>query len=113
MHNSRAGYYLVRLVLFRCSLSRLTAWVRSAFINFVISLTFPMNYPFAREVTAGAVQSVLPKLYAFSMMWTLNERIEIRVAHLSCEVNGSASGFDFRSEERELTVVVRLNSTIP
>ncbi|KAJ7890265.1 hypothetical protein B0H13DRAFT_2531316 [Mycena leptocephala] len=49
-----------------------------AFINFVISLTFPNIYPNARVFAATAFNIVLPKLAAFSMMWTLNARQQIR-----------------------------------
>ncbi|KAJ7890254.1 hypothetical protein B0H13DRAFT_2531306 [Mycena leptocephala] len=49
-----------------------------AFVNFVVSLTFPNVYPSARAFAATAFNIVLPKLAAFSMMWTLNARQHIR-----------------------------------
>ncbi|KAJ7890253.1 hypothetical protein B0H13DRAFT_2666030 [Mycena leptocephala] len=49
-----------------------------AFVNFVVSLTFPNVYPSARIFAATTFNIVLPKLAAFSMMWTLNARQHIR-----------------------------------
>ncbi|KAJ6562534.1 hypothetical protein B0H19DRAFT_1260104 [Mycena capillaripes] len=51
-----------------------------AFINFIFSLTFPNVYPGARATASTASNIVLPKLYALSMMWTLNARRRIRAA---------------------------------
>ncbi|KAJ7824976.1 hypothetical protein B0H14DRAFT_3468882 [Mycena olivaceomarginata] len=45
-----------------------------AFGNFVFSVRFPDMYPGGRSSAAMAWNMVLPKLYAFSMMWTLNAR---------------------------------------
>ncbi|KAJ7897424.1 hypothetical protein B0H13DRAFT_2521811 [Mycena leptocephala] len=49
-----------------------------AFVNFVVSLTFPNVYPSSRIFAATTFNIVLPKLAAFSMMWTLNARQHIR-----------------------------------
>ncbi|KAJ7890252.1 hypothetical protein B0H13DRAFT_2531304 [Mycena leptocephala] len=49
-----------------------------ALINFVVGLTFPDVYPSERIAAAVAPNIVLPKLSAFSMMWTLNARQHIR-----------------------------------
>lgn len=52
--------------------------IRSALLNLVFSLAFPQVYPTASSAASAAVNIPLPKLYAFSMMWTLNARQEIR-----------------------------------
>ncbi|KAJ7726845.1 hypothetical protein DFH07DRAFT_970374 [Mycena maculata] len=64
-----------------------------ALLNFVVALTFPNVYPSARSMASAAPNIVLPKLYAFSMMWTLNARRQLR-ASLSdtVESTGSLSG---------------------
>ncbi|KAJ7653746.1 hypothetical protein B0H17DRAFT_1100548 [Mycena rosella] len=77
-----------------------------ALIDFVISLAFPEPVPASRAVAAGAVQAILPSFYAFSMMWTLNERTNIRAEHLSYEIDGfAASGFDFAPDLRNATAL--------
>ncbi|KAJ6578731.1 hypothetical protein DFH09DRAFT_1276194 [Mycena vulgaris] len=76
-----------------------------ALVNFIISLTFPQYYPGSRDTAGSAVNTALPKLYAFSMMWTLNQRSSIRATHLSCEVHGSASEVHLPSRELDRTGV--------
>ncbi|KAJ7728430.1 hypothetical protein DFH07DRAFT_222701 [Mycena maculata] len=51
-----------------------------ALTNFIFYLTFPEVYPLSRGLASMATNIVLPKLYAFSMMWTLNVRRDIRTA---------------------------------
>ncbi|KAJ7609726.1 hypothetical protein DFH06DRAFT_1344260 [Mycena polygramma] len=64
-----------------------------AFIGFVFSLTFPNVVPHARVVGTLASNVILPKLYAFSMMWTLNARVHIR-AELNASGGGNISTFN-------------------
>ncbi|KAJ7122315.1 hypothetical protein C8R44DRAFT_876612 [Mycena epipterygia] len=72
-----------------------------ALINFVMNQTFPEEFPGARGAAAAAANEALPKLYAFSMMWTLNGRTDIRMM-LVPSVIESTSGVDFRSTQRHV-----------
>ncbi|KAJ7723502.1 hypothetical protein DFH07DRAFT_1005273 [Mycena maculata] len=69
-------------------------------INFVLSYTFPAVIPGARPTSSIATNIIFPKLYAVSMMWTLNARQDIRMAfdpsHVA-ETGTSASGLNFRT----------------
>ncbi|KAJ6462742.1 hypothetical protein C8R47DRAFT_1327090 [Mycena vitilis] len=58
-----------------------------ALIGFIFSLAFPNVVPHARVVGTLAANVILPKLYAFSMMWTLNAR-----EHIRAELNASSGG---------------------
>ncbi|KAJ6595576.1 hypothetical protein DFH09DRAFT_1272895 [Mycena vulgaris] len=76
-----------------------------ALVDFVISRTFPQYFPGGREMAAGAVQLVLPKLYAFSLLWTLNDRANTHAPHSTHEGDGSSSVADFHSAERDHPVL--------
>ncbi|KAJ7457095.1 hypothetical protein FB451DRAFT_1510787 [Mycena latifolia] len=69
-----------------------------AVVNLVIAHTFPVYFPGSRESAASSVQTVLPKIYAFSMMWTLNDRAIVRdKQHLAPTVDDAISRVDFSS----------------
>lgn len=38
-------------------------------VNFIVAQTFPNHVPGARRIASGAVQTVVPDFYVFSMMW--------------------------------------------
>ncbi|KAF7360611.1 hypothetical protein MVEN_00792600 [Mycena venus] len=61
-----------------------------ALINFFFSLAYPHVYPGARAAASTPWNIVLPKLYAFSMMWTLNARESIRAG-----LKSTHTGSDF------------------
>ncbi|KAJ7640697.1 hypothetical protein DFH06DRAFT_1334416 [Mycena polygramma] len=64
-----------------------------ALVGFIFSLTFPEVFPFSRATAALASTVFLAKLYAFSMMWTLNARQHIR-AKLNVSEHGVISPFN-------------------
>ncbi|KAJ7122314.1 hypothetical protein C8R44DRAFT_553002, partial [Mycena epipterygia] len=49
-----------------------------AVTNFVLNLCFPDIFPGARTNASAGINTTLPKLYVFSMMWTLSARSDIR-----------------------------------
>ncbi|KAJ7057096.1 hypothetical protein C8F01DRAFT_1153405 [Mycena amicta] len=49
----------------------------------MFNLVFSQIYPGTENLTSTAFNMALPKLYAVSMMWTLNARRTIRAAHSS------------------------------
>ena len=57
-------------------ISRLNLKLVSAMFN----LIFSQIYPSGDKLISTAFNQTLPKLYAFSMMWTLNARRSIRAA---------------------------------
>ncbi|KAJ7315047.1 hypothetical protein DFH08DRAFT_1040734 [Mycena albidolilacea] len=71
-----------------------------AFGNFVFSVRFPDMYPGGRSSAAMAWNMVLPKLYAFSMMWTLNARHRMRT-----ELNSSGTSAFTAANPSQHTVV--------
>ncbi|KAJ6460815.1 hypothetical protein C8R47DRAFT_117440 [Mycena vitilis] len=64
-----------------------------ALVGFVFSLTFPEVFPFSRAIATLASTVFLAKLYAFSMMWTLNARQNMR-AKLNVSERGVISPFN-------------------
>jgi hypothetical protein len=99
--NRRSCNHRVRLLPHLTSAHSLT-WHFSAFGNFVFSVRFPDMYPGGRSSAAMAWNMVLPKLYAFSMMWTLNARHRIRT-----ELNSSGTSAFTATNPSQHTVVVR------
>jgi hypothetical protein len=84
-----AGYRLVSRKFYMPCRDSSTDPIRSALMNFVFCLAFPTYYPTGRLMTSAGVNIVLSKFYAFSMMWTLNARAEIRAMHLAADVMSS------------------------
>lgn len=66
---------------------QLTGSLRSAMFNLIFSQVFDGHV----ALVSSAFNQILPKLYAISMMWTLNSRRTIRVAHSSGPFSGSGS----------------------
>ncbi|KAJ6556834.1 hypothetical protein DFH09DRAFT_1317771 [Mycena vulgaris] len=84
-------------------------WYRRLFIslvivNFIVAQTFPNHVPGARRIASGAVQTVVPDFYVFSMMWTLNERKDIRESLFTTEVS-AASRFALSAPEVKFPVM--------
>ncbi|KAJ7126316.1 hypothetical protein C8R44DRAFT_781582 [Mycena epipterygia] len=89
-----------------------------ALLNLVFSLSFPRVYPAARSAASVGVNIPLSKLYAFSMMWILNARHEIRergqnvrlgtvaVSHSSYSAEHTSSGRPRSPEVEEMTFTV-------
>ncbi|TRM65700.1 hypothetical protein BD626DRAFT_398559 [Schizophyllum amplum] len=57
----------------------------------MFNLIFSQLYDGQEVLISSAFNMILPKLYAISMMWTLNSRRSIRVAHSSGPFSGSGS----------------------
>ncbi|KAJ7115387.1 hypothetical protein C8R44DRAFT_880689 [Mycena epipterygia] len=43
-------------------------------LNFLVDVTVPDDFPVECAIASGGVNTVLRKLYTFSMMWTVNAR---------------------------------------
>ncbi|KAJ7064019.1 hypothetical protein C8F01DRAFT_1275124 [Mycena amicta] len=65
-------------------------------VAFIFSRTFPDPYPTARSRATMCVSIVLTKLWAFSIMWTLNARVDEQKSNVS---TGAQSGVTSRPDE--------------
>jgi hypothetical protein len=65
----------------------------------MFNLIFSQLYPGDHKLISSAFNQALPKLYAFSMMWTLNARREIRAgdADLVFSHGANLDGWKVRS----------------
>ncbi|KAJ7634359.1 hypothetical protein FB45DRAFT_908640, partial [Roridomyces roridus] len=85
---SSAGFFKALLVLTFQSAAPATI---CALVNLIITLTFPAHpYDFAPALAASTPNLLLPNMYAFSVMWTLNARTQLRTT-LSTEVSGGVT----------------------
>jgi hypothetical protein len=55
----------------------------------MLNLLFSQIYTGDNKLISSAFNQALPKLYAFSMMWTLNARSDLRRHH---DMNNSSAG---------------------
>ena len=64
----------------------------------MFNLVFSQVYPDGSKLISSAFNQTLPKLYAFSMMWTLNARRDLRAGDmnvvLSQGANANVSGWE-------------------
>ncbi|KAJ7457068.1 hypothetical protein FB451DRAFT_1183575 [Mycena latifolia] len=58
----------------------------AALINLVFVHTYPKYYLGSRPSVSEAVGSIMPKLYAVALIWTLNARAEIRATHITDDI---------------------------
>lgn len=88
-----SGCHLVRVLL--SSSSDFTS-PSSAMLN----LIFSQIYPGTSKIISTAFNQMLPKLYAISMMWTLNARRSIRAGYTSSGGPASTGNADFNFSTR-------------
>ncbi|KAJ7607532.1 hypothetical protein FB45DRAFT_1131328 [Roridomyces roridus] len=63
-----------------------------ALLTFILSVVFPNRYDYVRATVAQGPNILLPELYAFSLMWTLNARREWRKGVAGTVVVDSPTG---------------------
>lgn len=71
-------------------------------LSAVLNLTLSQIWPGTERLLSTTFGTILPKLYAMSMMWTLNARLDIRTANVK-----QSSGHVAFSDSRNLALQVR------
>lgn len=68
----------------------------------MLNLLFSQLYHGETKLVSTAFNQLLPKLYAISMMWTLNERHSIRAVHYTTGVDVTGSNDATRPHSRRI-----------